>query len=54
MCRVLGVSWSGCCARRDRPHSEREMTNRELYKEIKAVSDENEQVYASPRICDAL
>ena len=54
MCKVLGVSRSGYYARRKRPVSKREMANRALYKEIKAVYNENHGVYGSPRIYRAL
>ena len=54
MCNVLGVSRSGYYAWRDRPPSQREMANRALYKQIKAVYDENEGCYGSPRIYKAL
>lgn len=54
MCDLLDVSRSGYYAWRGRPPSEREMANRELYRKIKAVYDENRQVYGSPRIYHAL
>ena len=54
ICDVLGVSRSGYYAWRGRPPSEREMANRELYRNIKAVYDENRQVHGSPRIYHAL
>ena len=50
MCKVLDVSRSGYYAWRGRPPSEREMANRELYEKIKAVYEESNQVYGSPRI----
>jgi transposase InsO family protein len=54
MCDVLGVSRSGYYAWRDRPPSQREMANRALYKQIKAVYDESNGRYGSPRIYQAL
>jgi putative transposase len=50
MCKVLEASSSGYYARRQRPPSAREMANRELYKKIEAVYNENHGVYGSPRI----
>ena len=54
MCRMLGVSSSGYYAWRKRPPSKREMANRELYKKIEVVYNENHKVYGSPRIYRAL
>jgi len=54
MCDVLGVSRSGYYAWRDRPPSQREMANRALYQQIKAVYDESNGRYGSPRIYQAL
>ena len=54
MCAVLEVSRSGYYAWRGRPPSEREMANRELYKKIKAVYDENHGTYGSPRVYQVL
>ena len=54
MCRMLGVSSSGYYAWRKRPPSKREMANRELYKKIEVVYNENHKVYGSPRIYHAL
>lgn len=54
MCKVLGVSRSGYYAWRDRPPSQREMANRALYQQIKAVYDESDGSYGSPRIYKAL
>jgi putative transposase len=50
MCKVLEVSSSGYYAWRQRPPSAREMANRELYKKVKVVYNENHGVYGSPRI----
>jgi putative transposase len=50
MCKVLEVSSSGYYAWRQRPPSAWEMANRELYKKIEAVYNENHGVYGSPRI----
>ena len=50
MCQALNVSPSGYYAWRDRPPSAREMANRDLYKKIGTVYDENRGVYGSPRI----
>jgi transposase InsO family protein len=50
MCGELNVSPSGYYAWRTRPASAREMANRELYKQIKAVYNDNRGVYGSPRI----
>ena len=54
MYEVLGVSRSGYYAWRERPVSAREMANRELYKRIEAVYNENHGTYGSPRIYHAL
>ena len=54
MCTVLNVSPSGYYVWRKRPVSKREMANRELYKKIKVVYNENHGVYGSPRIYRAL
>ncbi len=54
MCGMLGVSSSGYYAWCKRPPSKREMANRELYKKIKVVYNENHKVYGSPRIYRAL
>jgi putative transposase len=54
MCGMLGVSSSGYYAWRKRPPSGREMANRELYKKIEVVYNENHRVYGSPRIYHAL
>ncbi len=50
MCRVLAVSTSGYYAWRTRPVSTREMANRSLLKEIKAVHEGSRGTYGSPRI----
>ena len=50
MCQALDVSPSGYYAWRQRPPSAREMANRELYKKIEAVYNDNHGVYGSPRI----
>jgi putative transposase len=50
MHEVLGVSRSGYYAWRKRPISAREMANRELYKKIEVVYNENHGTYGSPRI----
>jgi len=50
MCKVLNVSPSSYYAWRKRPVSKREMANRELYKKIKVVYNENHGVYGSPRV----
>lgn len=50
MCEVLDVSPSGYYAWHGRPPSAREMANRELYKKIEAVYNENHEVYGSPRV----
>ena len=50
MCKVLDVSPSGYYAWRQRPPSAREMANRELYKKIETVYNDNHGVYGSPRI----
>ena len=54
MCKVLGVSRSGYYAWRERPPSQREMANQALYQQIKAVYDESNGSYGSPRIYQAL
>ena len=50
MCRVLAVSTSGYYAWRKRSVSTREMANRSLLKEIKAVHEGSRGTYGSPRI----
>jgi transposase InsO family protein len=50
MCDELKVSPSGYYAWRTRPVSAREMANRDLYKQIEAVYNDNHGVYGSPRI----
>jgi transposase InsO family protein len=54
LCAVLGVSPSGYYAWCDRPPSAREMANRELYSQIKAVYNNSHGTYGSPRIYRAL
>ncbi len=54
MCKMLDVSRSGYYAWRGRPPSKREMANRELYKEIKAVYDSAHETYGSPRVYQEL
>jgi putative transposase len=54
MHEVLDVSRSGYYAWHNRPVSAREMANRELYKKIKVVYNENHEIYGSPRIYHAL
>jgi len=50
MCRQLGVSRSGYYAWRGRPPSAREMANRELVGEIRALHRASRETYGSPRI----
>lgn len=50
MCQVLDVSPSGYYAWRKRRSSQREMANEELLKEIKAVYENSNGTYGSPRI----
>jgi transposase InsO family protein len=50
MCQALNVSPSGYYAWRKRPVSAREMANRELYKRIEAVYNDNYGIYGSPRV----
>ena len=50
MCKVLNVSPSSYYAWRKRSVSKREMANRELYKKITVVYNENHGVYGSPRV----
>ena len=50
MCQALNVSPSGYYAWRKRPVSAREMANRELYKKIEAVYNDNYGTYGSPRV----
>ncbi len=50
MCAVLDVSRSGYYCWRKRPQSQRAADNQELLKQIKAVHEDNLQVYGSPRI----
>lgn len=50
MCRVLKVSTSGYYAWRKRRESPRSRANRRLLVEIKAVHQQSDQTYGSPRI----
>jgi len=50
MCRVLGVSRSGYYAWRKRPVSVREMADRALSEQIKAIHQRSQGTYGSPRI----
>jgi transposase InsO family protein len=54
MCRVLGVSRSGYYAWRTRPESQRGRDNRLLAVEIKAIHEEIDGKYGSPRMTLAL
>jgi putative transposase len=54
MCDVLGVSKSGYYDWRNRPSSGREMANRRLDVQIKAIYSENKGRYGSPRITRVL
>lgn len=54
MCRVLEVSECGYYAWRKRPKSEREQKNEELTQCIRQVSQNNRQIYGSPRIHGSL
>jgi putative transposase len=50
MCRAAGLSRSGFYAWRKRPESQREIANRRLTVEIKAVYEESRQTYGSLRV----
>ena len=50
MCKVLDVAPSGYYAWRKQPSSQREMANQELLKDIKAVYENSNGTYGSPRI----
>lgn len=50
MCRVLEVSESGYYAWRSRDESQRQGQNRKLLVEIKAIHQESDQTYGSPRV----
>ena len=50
MCRLLGISRSGCYATKVRPESARSKQDRKLVKEIKRVHAQSKGVYGSPRI----
>lgn len=50
MCQLLGVSRSGYYAWRQRPPSARKMANEELVRKIKAVHQESNETYGSPRV----
>lgn len=54
MCRVLQVSRSGYYAWRDRPESRRNRENRSLLVHIKAIHQQSDRTYGSPRITDEL
>lgn len=54
MCRVLAVSRGGYYAWRERPPSAREMANKQLLEEIRAVHKQSRERYGSPRIYEAL
>ena len=53
VCDVLDVSRSGYYAWRDRTPSSRAKRRRQLVEKIKAIHEENRQVYGSPRVCRA-
>lgn len=50
LARVLGVSRSGYYAWRNRPVSEREMANRQLMTQIRAIHQQSHGIYGSPRV----
>lgn len=54
MCQMLQVSRSGYYAWRKRPRSAREMANQALVTEIKAIFQESNKTYGSPRITEEL
>ena len=54
MCRCLKVSPSGYYAWRKRPESRTSRDNRRLLSRIKAIYDESDGVYGSPRIYSEL
>jgi transposase InsO family protein len=53
-CDVLEVSRSGYYAWRNRTPSPRAGRRRQLLEKIKAIHEENRQVYGSPRVCRVL
>lgn len=54
MCRLLEVSTSAYYAWQARPESQRDKDSQALLVEIKAIHNESQQTYGSPRICHAL
>jgi putative transposase len=50
MCRVLGVSRSGCHAWQRRPRSARALEDERLTERIRAIHRDNRRVYGSPRV----
>ena len=54
LCRAMQVCRSGYYAWRKRPPSAREQANAQLTEQIKAVFEESDQTYGSPRIYEEL
>jgi transposase InsO family protein len=54
MCRVLAVTRSGYYAWRARPLSPRAQVNAQLVVQMRAIHQQSDQTYGSPRMCDAL
>ena len=50
MCRILDVSRSGYYDWLDRPESARSQRHNSLKEQIKAIHEENHEIYGSPRI----
>ena len=50
MCRLLGISASGCYAWRTRPESTRARQDRELMPKIRRIFEVSKGVYGSPRV----
>ena len=54
MCQTLQVSRGGYYAWLNRPPSQRETENKKLLERIKAIHNETDEIYGSPRITDTL
>ena len=53
-CRALDVSYSGYCAWRKRPPSQRQLSDEHLLEDIREIQASGRGLYGSPRIYNAL